>query len=117
MGDAYAAESNAARAAEALAVESEAAVADITRAESELLEELHAADARNWMLAEVANEVAMRADLREMHALQGELEMQQELRASEHRCAVLQQLLIERSPMPLHAADWICTLQVLAVVP
>lgn len=90
--EAHAAECFTAQAAERLAAESEVALADATRIETELLEEVHAADARNWALAEVANEVAMRADLREMRSLQGELELQQELRASEQRCAMLQQV-------------------------
>jgi len=90
--EAHAAECCAAQVAERLATESESALADASRVENELLDEVQAAEARNWALVEVANEIAMRADMREMRVLQGEFEMQQELQAFEHRCAELQQV-------------------------
>merc|ERR1712048_1302935 len=45
------------------------------RMECEIFEESQAAERRAWTLAEVANEVAWRADLREVRVLEGEVEM------------------------------------------
>eukprot|EP00401_Gymnodinium_catenatum_P005959 CAMPEP_0117526350 /NCGR_PEP_ID=MMETSP0784-20121206/36239_1 /TAXON_ID=39447 /ORGANISM="" /LENGTH=518 /DNA_ID=CAMNT_0005322573 /DNA_START=37 /DNA_END=1591 /DNA_ORIENTATION=- len=70
-------------------VASEALAEDLARAEGELWGEVRMAECRAWTFLEVANEIAWRADLRELECLQGEVGLQQELQAAEYRCATM----------------------------
>lgn len=57
--------------------------------ERELREHAATAERRSWALAEVANEVVLQADLRQLRTLQDEVHMQKAMGAAELRCAML----------------------------
>lgn len=59
--------------------------AEMAQMEDALQEEMRVAEARTWFLAEVANEIALRADLQQLSALESEVEWQRCTRSSQHR--------------------------------
>jgi len=68
---------------------SEALAVEAARVEGQIWEEARRAECRAWTLAEVANELALHADFREINTIQAELDMQRELQAAECRCATM----------------------------
>lgn len=62
-----------------------ASVVEMAQMEDALEEEVRLAECRTWFLAEVANEIALRADLRQLSALETQVEWQQCVRSSQRR--------------------------------
>merc|ERR1711988_821811 len=58
---------------------------DMSQMEDALAEEMRVAEARTWFLAEVANEMALSADLQQLSALESEVEWQRGARISQQR--------------------------------
>eukprot|EP00927_Polykrikos_kofoidii_P035841 TRINITY_DN30351_c0_g2_i1.p1 TRINITY_DN30351_c0_g2~~TRINITY_DN30351_c0_g2_i1.p1 ORF type:complete len:767 (+),score=155.20 TRINITY_DN30351_c0_g2_i1:174-2303(+) len=70
-------------------VSSEAHAEEVASAQAQLSLEIQRGERQAWTLAEVANELAWQADMRQLASLQRELEMQRELQQAELRCAML----------------------------
>merc|ERR1712232_125283 len=67
------------------ALDTRASVVELAQMEDALEEEMRVAETRTWFLSEVANEIALQADLQQLSALESEVEWQQYARSSQHR--------------------------------